>query len=348
MNRTGIVADDRYMEHDMGFGHPENPERLKVIYNMLRQEDMAGQFISIPPRRAEKDELLWIHTADYVDRLTATEGQAHVVLDPDTSASPGSYEAAVLAAGGVCKAVSMVVRGALDNAFALVRPPGHHAERSRAMGFCLLNNVAVGAEYARKVLGLRRVLIVDWDLHHGNGTQHSFEDDSSVLYFSTHQFPYYPGSGAFEQVGIGKGEGFTVNFPLSPGYGDGEYAAIFERILKPIAFEFAPELILVSAGFDIFEGDPLGGMRVTPVGFAGLTSTVMNIADYCCGGKVVLTLEGGYDLDGLRDSVRMVLKEMAGLSKTNVQKIVLQADQQKLDKTVSRGLLVHGKYWTGL
>ncbi|MBW1862413.1 MAG: histone deacetylase [Deltaproteobacteria bacterium] len=348
MTRTGIVKDARYLNHVMGAYHPESPQRLEVIYDMLEEPDMVGNFKEVPVRRAEKDELLLVHSPDYVERIAATEGKEYTYLDPDTQTSAGSYEAALLAAGGLCEAISMVNSGELDNAFALVRPPGHHAEKDRAMGFCLFNNVAIGARYAQESLNLNRILVVDWDLHHGNGTQHSFEDDSSILYFSTHQYPYYPGSGAFKEAGIGKGEGFTVNVPLSIGYGDGEFIGTFEEILKPIALEFKPEIILVSTGFDIYMGDPLGGMNVTPKGFAGLTRSIMEIAYSSCGGKVVITLEGGYSLEGLRDSVKEVLKELAGLSKTSIPDIMAKADKDMLNFVVERVKEVHSPYWKSL
>lgn len=216
------------------------------------------------------------------------------------------------------------------------------------MGFCLFNNVAIGARYAQEFHNLKRVLVVDWDLHHGNGTQHSFEENSSILYFSTHQYPFYPGSGDFHESGVGEGEGFTVNVPLSPGHGDGDYLAIFEEILRPVALEFDPELVLVSAGFDIHENDPLGGMRVSPEGFAGLTRAIMDIAETCCDGKVVITLEGGYDLDGLRDSIKAVLRELAGLTETHYDDMVAQADQDKLKYAMEQVSQVHGRYWKNL
>lgn len=316
MARTGIVKDHRYMQHRMGDFHPESPQRLEVIYDMIEDRDLKGYVEEIPVRRAEPDEILAVHSADYVSLIASTDGKEYTYLDPDTQTSPGSYEAALLAAGGVCEAVNRVIAGNPINAFALVRPPGHHAERDRAMGFCLFNNIAIGARYAREKLNLERILIVDWDLHHGNGTQHSFENDPSVLYFSTHQSPYYPGTGSFRETGRGAGEGYTVNIPLSAGCGDFEYVTLFKKILTPIALAFEPELILVSAGFDIYMDDPLGGMNVTPAGFAGLTRSVMEIADRCCGGRIVVVLEGGYSLQGLRDSVKAVLKEMAGRTKT--------------------------------
>ncbi|RLB18360.1 MAG: histone deacetylase, partial [Deltaproteobacteria bacterium] len=214
MKNTGIVRDNRYLDHDPGAYHPESPRRLEVLYSMI-DENFEGKFTEVSPSPAEKEMLLWIHDGSYISRVAATAGKEYVSLDPDTSTSPGSYEAALLAAGGLCKAISMVMSGQLDNAFAFVRPPGHHAERARAMGFCLFNNVAVGARYAQKEHQAERVLIVDWDLHHGNGTQHSFEEDPTVLYFSTHQYPYYPGSGSLREVGRGEGQGYTVNVPLS-------------------------------------------------------------------------------------------------------------------------------------
>ena len=348
MNKTGIVKDERYMNHRMGAHHPESPRRLEVVYAMLEESDMQGHFKEITVRRAERGELVLVHSPDYVKRLAATEGEEYTYLDPDTQTSAGSYEAALLAAGGLCEAISRVNSGELDNAFALVRPPGHHAEKARAMGFCLFNNVAVGAKYAQEYLNLNRVLVIDWDLHHGNGTQHSFEDDPSVLYFSTHQYPYYPGTGAFGEAGISKGEGFTVNVPLSGGCGDGEYVAIFEEIFRPITLEFKPEIILVSAGFDIYGGDPLGAMRVTPQGFAGLTRSVMEMADSCCEGKVVITLEGGYDLKGLRDSVKAVLMELAGLSGANTTDFVTKADRQTLGYLIKSVKKIHGQYWKNL
>ncbi|SPD74777.1 Histone deacetylase family protein [uncultured Desulfobacterium sp.] len=348
MKKTGILKDIRFINHKTGPGHPESPRRLEVIYAMLEEPDMKDKFPEVPARRAAEEELSLIHTPGYIKMVAATEGREWSSLDPDTSTSAGSYEAALLAAGGLCQAISMVMAGELDNAMALLRPPGHHAESDRGMGFCLFNNVAVAARYAQKFHNLKRVLIADWDLHHGNGTQHSFEDDPTVLYFSTHQYPYYPGTGAFDEAGLGRGEGFTVNVPLRTGCGDTEFVGIFEKILRPIALEFKPELILVSAGFDIHEDDPLGGMRVTPKGFAGLTASIMDIAEQCCGGKVVITLEGGYDLNGLRSSVKEVLRQLAGLSETDHAAMAANADQTVLGNLIKRVSQVHSRYWKGL
>ena len=348
MKKTGIVKDERYLNHQMGAYHPESPQRLEVIYSMLEEPDMKGCFIDVPVRLAEKEELIMVHAPEYVDRLAGTAGRDYTYLDPDTQTCADSYEAALLAAGGFCEAVSMVCSGDLHNAFALVRPPGHHAESARAMGFCLFNNVAIGARFAQRCMNMERILVVDWDLHHGNGTQHSFEEDDSILYFSTHQYPYYPGSGAYHEMGTGAGRGYTVNVPMSVGHGDGEFVSVFEAILKPIALEFDPQMILVSAGFDIYMGDPLGGMNVTPEGFAGLTRSIMNIADLCCDGKVVITLEGGYSLQGLRDSARDVLRELADISRTDLARIMERASKRAVAEMVGGVKRVHEQYWKGL
>ena len=348
MTTTGILTDKRFLDHRPGPYHPESHRRLEALYAMLEERDMVERFRRVPTQRAERDELLLVHAPKYVDLVASTEGQEHCSLDPDTSTSPGSYEAALLAAGGLNRAISKVISGELQNAFALVRPPGHHAEINRAMGFCLFNNVAVGAKYAQRFHDLRRVLIIDWDLHHGNGTQHTFEEDASVLYFSTHQYPYYPGSGALEQVGREKGAGFTVNVPLTPGQDDRVYVRIFEKILRPIALEFDPELILVSAGFDIHTDDPLGGMRITPEGFAALTRSILDTAQACCEGKVVLTLEGGYDLTGLTTSVKAVLNELSDRTRTDPAGFITPADEDDLEPMMQKVIQIHGGYWKSL
>ncbi len=348
MKKTGIVKDRRYMDHNMGAYHPESPKRLEVIYSMLEDEDMKGRFFEIEPREAEKEEICYVHSESYLEMIAKTEGKPYVSLDPDTSTCSKSYRTALLAAGGLCEAIKKVVQGEIDNAFALVRPPGHHAEKNRAMGFCIFNNIAIGARYAQKKLGIEKVLIVDWDLHHGNGTQHTFEDDPTVFYFSTHQYPYYPGTGSFEEIGTGSGKGYTMNVPLSYGYGDGEFSAIYEEILKPVALEFKPDLILISAGFDIYKDDPLGGMNVTAEGFASLTRSVMEIAEECCNGRLVITLEGGYNLTGLRDSVKAVLKELSDINKTDPRKIAEKARRSMVDRILERIKEIHGRFWKSI
>lgn len=317
MTKTGIVTDPIYIEHDTGRFHPESSERLVVLYKMLEDEDISGKFVQITPRKAARDEIELVHKPSYFDRVAATAGKSHSSLDPDTQTSEKSFEAALYAAGGLLLGIDDMFEGKLDNVLALVRPPGHHAEADRGMGFCLFNNAAIAALYAIKKYSLKRVLICDWDLHHGNGTQHSFWEDDRVLYFSTHQFPYYPGTGSLREVGGGKGEGFTVNVPLNIGNGDAEYYKVFKKVLEPIAEEYKPELVIVSAGFDIYFKDPLGGMQVTPQGFAALAQVLKSIAGKSAGGKLLITLEGGYHLGGLRDGTKCVIKEMMGKDSTD-------------------------------
>jgi len=342
---TGIVRDPRYQDHIAGPGHPESPERLTAIYERLDQEDIGTVLESITPRAATKDELGWSHTPSYIDLVQATSGRKSHQLDPDTATSPASWHAACLAVGGVFALLDAIDNSIVDNGFALIRPPGHHAEADRAMGFCLFNNIALGAHYGRHVLGYERIAIVDWDLHHGNGTQNSFYSDPNVLYFSTHQYPYYPGSGGMHEIGEGKGKGFTVNVPLSVGAGDETYAAVFNRLLVPVCKSFSPDLILVSAGFDIYVDDPLGGMRVSQAGFAYLARVLLELADSCCGGNLLFCLEGGYDLQGLADGVVGVLKECKGGSIMEKSTVELLRRTGSDSGVVDRAVKVHAGSW---
>ena len=312
--QTGIVKDWRYTEHDMGSFHVESPRRIEAIYDMLEKE-ISFPYLEIKPRAAKEEEVKMVHDSAYVDLIKQTSGQERVYLDPDTSTSARSYEVALLAAGSLLQAADFIMEGKIQNGFALLRPPGHHAEAGRAMGFCLFNNVAIAAEHLIKRHGLKRILIVDWDLHHGNGTQHSFYSRKDVLYFSTHQFPYYPGTGYWDEVGQGKGEGFTVNIPLGAGKTDEDYLYIYRKILVPIALSYKPEFILVSAGFDIYKGDPLGGMLVSEQGFGALTSELLSLAKEFAKDRILFTLEGGYDLNGLREGVKQVILQLAGKTK---------------------------------
>ncbi|MEN8140364.1 MAG: histone deacetylase [Thermodesulfobacteriota bacterium] len=309
---TAIFRDDLFLAHDPGHSHVERPQRLECIYKELDRPEIAENFVFPVARPASHAILSAIHTEGHIERIAQTKGRTFDALDADTTTSPDSYDAACLAAGAVVEGVSQVVAGQVDNAFALVRPPGHHAEGDRAMGFCLFNNVAIGAQYALDQLGLKRVMIIDWDLHHGNGTQHSFYNSDQVLYFSCHQYPYYPGSGAVDECGEGQGLGHTVNVPLPAGLGDEQYARIFNDIVAPVARAYKPQLILVSAGYDTHVNDPLGGMTVTNDGFAYQTRKVMELAQEICGGKLLITLEGGYNLEGLTNGILVGLTEMVG------------------------------------
>jgi len=345
---TGIVTDERFLSHRPARGHPDSHKRLYAIYEGIGDLNASSPLIEIVPRLATAEEIAWVHHPQYVKLIAATAGQTQVRLTPDTHTSAGSYTAALLAAGGLFEALSCMAAGEIDNAIVLARPPGHHAEQSRAMGFCLFNTIALGARFAQNALGWRRVLIVDWDVHHGNGTQHAFESDDSVLFFSLHQFPMFPGTGIFTETGLGRGEGYTINIPLPKGYGNAEYLAIFEAILKPVATAFSPDLILVSAGFDTHTSDPIGGMRMTSEGYAAMTRFLIDLADICCKGRLALCLEGGYNRKALKRSVRRVIQELSGTKLTAIDDMIANADPSKSGYAIKRCIHVHSHYWNCL
>lgn len=309
---TIAIADERCIDHVTRHGHPESPDRLVAIYEMLEEPDVRGCVERLAPKPATREQLASNHSPAYIERIESTAGRDFISLDPDTSTSAGSWEAALLAAGGVVHGIDEIMSGRARNGFALVRPPGHHAEHDRAMGFCLFNNVAIGAHHLRQAHGVERVLIVDWDIHHGNGTQNAFYGTPGVLYVSTHQYPYYPGSGGLAETGKEEGLGYTINIPLPGGQGDSDFCAIFREIITPVAAAYRPEFILVSAGYDIYCHDPLGTMDVTPQGFGAMTKILRALARTHCSGRLLLTLEGGYNIQGQRDSVRETLLALAG------------------------------------
>jgi acetoin utilization deacetylase AcuC-like enzyme len=263
----------------------------------------------LTPREATLDEIAMCHRPDYIAEVEHTASIERFDFDPDTHSSRESYQTALLAAGGVLTAVQAVIDGDANNAFAIVRPPGHHALPNRAMGFCFFNNLAIAANWLIKVRGLKRVMVVDWDVHHGNGTQEMFYESPELLYTSIHQFPHYPGTGSTHEIGYGPGIGYTVNIPMPAEFGDAEYLRVFDRLIMPMGRHFKPEFILVSAGFDCHFRDPLAQMRVSEVGFAAMARRVNRLAAECCGGKVVAALEGGYDLDAIAESGRAVIEE---------------------------------------
>jgi acetoin utilization deacetylase AcuC-like enzyme len=343
--KTGIVKDWRYAEHTMGDHHPESPRRIQAIYEMLEEEKIFSTFPLVAPRAATHEEIALIHTREYIEQIKATAGRPRVYLDPDTSTSPRSYEIALLAVGGLLEAVDRIMEEKIQNGFALVRPPGHHAEASQARGFCIFNNIAIAARYLTEKWGLRRVLIADWDIHHGNGTQNSFFSSRDVLYFSTHQYPHYPGTGHWSEVGSGKGEGFTVNVPLTGGKTDDDFLFVYRKLLLPIAESFKPEFVLVSAGFDIFAGDPLGGMELSIAGFGALTAELMGLAEQPSRNRILLTLEGGYNLFALKDGVKSVLLALSGREQTSPAKLNPSA---ALERELAPVFKVMKVYWPGV
>jgi acetoin utilization deacetylase AcuC-like enzyme/formylglycine-generating enzyme required for sulfatase activity len=302
--KTGFVYDDIYLEHQTTPGHPESPTRLTAIIEKLKADGVYARLVPLAPKAAPLARIQAIHTPQYVERVRISCETGEEYLDsPDVPISRKSYAAALMAAGGVLRAVDAVMQGEVTNAFCAIRPPGHHTLADRAMGFCLFNNVAIGTRYVQQQYGLSKVLIVDWDVHHGNGTQAAFYDDPSVLYFSVHQYPFYPGSGTEAEKGRGPGLNHTINVPLPGGSGDTAYLEAFEQKLRPAALAFAPQFVFISAGFDAHENDTLGGMRVTTEGYGKLTHIVKGIANQCCQGRLVSVLEGGYGLRGLAASV---------------------------------------------
>jgi len=299
---TGYVYDPIYLEHDLR-GHPENRQRLEVIRRVLEQYGMWERLTPITAAPISRERLERVHTGHYVDLVKRVSEQGGGHLDMDTYVRPASYDAALMAAGGLVEATRAVLDGEVENAFALVRPPGHHALRGRGMGFCLFNNVAVAARYALAERGLERVMIVDFDVHHGNGTQDEFEADPTVVYLSTHQYPHYPGTGYWDETGQGDGAGTVVNVPLGGGIGDQGFARILSEVVTPIAWRFQPQLILVSAGYDAHWDDPLASLVLSVAGYMAIAQALKELAGELCDGRLVLTLEGGYHLDALAYSV---------------------------------------------
>jgi len=304
-----LVHTERFAEHQTPPGHPERPERADVLDAIAARWRGRGVEV-VAPRAATAEQLARVHDEPHLRRVAQTAGHA-TALDPDTYTSPESYDIALLAAGACIDAVERVMGDAHRAAFALVRPPGHHAERDRAMGFCLLNNVAAAAAHAR-ASGARKVAIVDYDVHHGNGTQHIFDADPHVLYVSTHQYPYYPGTGAAGEVGRGAGSGFTVNLPFEAGAVDEDYQIAFTRIVVPVVRQFEPDLVIVSAGFDAHQRDPLGGIRLSTPAFAAMTAALRGVAEECCRGRIVAAVEGGYDLQALGASLDAAIDALHG------------------------------------
>jgi acetoin utilization deacetylase AcuC-like enzyme len=309
---TYLVYDDIYLEHDTGF-HPETPERLRKIVAYLKSQGIWDKLTHLKPRAADTREIAYVHAPDYIKAVEAVSAQGGGFLDADTVLSRRSYEAALYAAGGVLEAVDAVMKEPQSNALCLVRPPGHHATPTHGMGFCLFNNVAIAARYIQKKHKLQKVAIIDWDLHHGNGTQDAFYDDPSVLYFSMHRYPYYPGSGSQLENGIDKGKGYTINRPLDYNVTPKEFIKTFNAVLDNEIKAFQPEFILISTGFDGYEEDPLGGLNLSIKDYEILTAKTYSLAQDCCKGRIVSALEGGYSLTGLPLCVEAHLKGLGAL-----------------------------------
>ncbi len=310
---TGFLYDDRFLDHDAGAGHPERRERLSSTMAHLQAQAWFGQLRMLAPRVAEETWVESVHSHDLIVRARSACEQELPFLDVmDVGISRESFDTALLAVGGAQMLADIVIAGEVDNAFALCRPPGHHAERDQALGFCLFNNVAIAARYLQKEHGLDKILILDWDVHHGNGSQHSFEDDPSVLYVSTHQYPFYPGTGAYSETGIGRGEGATLNCPMPAGAGDEQYAQVFVEKILPKIDEFAPEFVIISAGFDGHVDDPLANICLSTEFYGWMSARLMEVADKHCEGRLISLLEGGYNINKLPLCVDEHLQVLAG------------------------------------
>ena len=313
-NRTGFVYHPDYLKHDAGPFHPESPQRLKAVVDGVKKSGLWEELVHLEPSPATVEQVEYIHAEHYVKFLQEFCARGGGNLELDTAVSKDSYDVALLAVGGVIKAINAVLDGEVDNAFAAVRPPGHHALSDTGKGFCLFNNLAIGARYIQKERGLEKVLIIDWDVHHGDGTNYSFYDDPTVFYFSIHQYPFYPGTGRAYETGRSIGAGYTMNVPVPFGTGVDQYVEIFEKKLKPVGLRYNPDFILISAGFDGHKDDPLSGTELTSASYGSLTDVVREIAEETCNGRIVSSLEGGYEPYAVTESVIEHLKHLMVIS----------------------------------
>ena len=340
MKKVGLSIDELFVKHDNGMDHPESPDRVYSINDMLHQTKLIDKLILQKPRDANESDIYRVHKPEYFNKIRSTKGKGKVFLDQDTSTNQFSFDAALRASGSVLENIDNIIDKNIERGFCISRPPGHHAESDRAMGFCLFNHIAVGAAYLRNK-GYENILVVDFDVHHGNGTQHIFESDNHVLYFSTHQYPYYPGTGALNETGTDQGMGYTVNIPLTGGLGDDEHLAIYNELLIPVARKFKPQFILVSAGFDSHAQDPLAGMKLSSECFAKLTRLLLDLAYEYSSGNILFLLEGGYDLNALWESTNFVFNELLDLTNSNYT----EYDSTGVDKLINQVRKVHEMQW---
>ena len=346
---VGIVWDSRFAGHLEQIFHLDSAKRMQAIDSILHHPTLENRYSTVPPRAATVGELGWVHTAEHIDRIAQTAGKQLSSLDMDTQTSEKSYAVARLAVGGVFNLMDEIINGKCKRGFAFIRPPGHHAEPDRAMGFCLFNNIALGANYLIHRHHMKRIMIIDIDTHHGNGTQAVFYDSRSVLYVSLHQFPDYPGPGNLGEAGEGEGEGFTVNVPLSSGLGDTEYTRTLYSLLSPLAKAYLPEILLVSCGFDLYVHDRLGKMRITPEGYALATHLLLDIADQYCDGRIAFIMEGGYSLKGIRECGLQVMQALCNISMPDKGELrrAKSANLSQLS-SLKKVIQIHRKYWSVL
>ncbi|MDO9536674.1 MAG: histone deacetylase [Bacillota bacterium] len=345
--KTGIVYHDDFLLHT-NFYHPECKERLEGAMKKLREKGVMDLLeLIVPQEKAPVETIGLVHRDDYIKGVERACLDGSKQLDMDTYLTPETYEVARLAVQGGLDAVDRVMSGELDRVFALLRPPGHHAEPNRGMGFCIFNNIAIAARVLQKKYGLKRIMIIDWDVHHGNSTQHIFEDEAEVLYFSVHQSPAYPGTGGFRDVGRREGVGYTINAPMLPGCGDEDYIQLFEEILLPVIDEYKPEMLLISAGQDAYAGDPLASMKLSLQCYARLAQLLVEAAEKHTGGKMLLFLEGGYNVDAQASIIYNVLNVISGWN------LPLEEDSNPSGTRIGMGVIesvrnIHKQYWKSL
>ena len=312
--KTGLLSDGRLLLHDTGKSHPECADRIITTLNHLEKQAWFSQLVRISATSCDEAWIHEVHEIEFIKRAQKTCQQGLSFLDSqDVKVNRESFDTAVLAAGGILRLVDIVMSKKVINGFAITRPPGHHSEKDMALGFCILNNVAIAARYLQKQHGVGKILILDWDVHHGNGTQHIFESDSSIFYISLHQFPHYPGTGSISETGIGKGRGTTMNCPMPPGSGNKDYQNVFKDKILPEVANFKPEVILISAGFDAHKDDPLGSINLTTSFYSWMTQRVLEFANQYADDRIISVLEGGYNLNALANSIKEHLSVLSGI-----------------------------------
>ncbi len=341
-----VFKDNAMQSHLQGIFHLENANRLKAMDEVLAAPELAPHWKALCARPAEKEALAWVHTPAHIARIAATAGRQLYAIDLDTQTTSTSYETACLAVGGIFNLLDAIMAGPSRRGFAAVRPPGHHAEPDKAMGFCLFNNAALAACYLKHAHGAKRVMIVDIDAHHGNGTQAAFVQSREVLFFSMHQFPCYPGTGNYGEVGQGPGEGYSVNVPLDKGMGDSEFGKVIQCMVDPLARAYEPDMLLVSCGFDLYQHDRLAGLNGTPAGYAMLTRQLCRIADTVCGGRIAFLMEGGYSIQGIRECGRSVIQELCGLPSVEAERLEKMTASSTPFSALQKSIAVHTKYWS--
>ena len=346
---VGVVGDERFARHLQGIFHMESSKRCEAIQSVLRDPSLADRILQVAPQPATPEELAWVHSPDYIGRVAATANRPLTSMDVDTQTTEDSYDTARLAAGAVFRLLDAIQAGRVKRGFAAVRPPGHHAEPERGMGFCIFNNVALGARYLQERYGVKRVMVVDIDAHHGNGTQAVFYDSDKVLAVSIHQFPGFPGTGKLGEVGAGRGEGYTVNVPLHKGHGDRDFLCILQFLVRPLARAYRPEVLLVPCGFDLWLHDRLAEMRVTAEGYGQLAALLAEIADEVCGGRILFVMEGGYSVEGIRECGLKVMESLCRPSPAVLDSLHrIAAETPDRIPALKKAIQIHRKYWPTL